>query len=55
VLTLLLNSFDRPMIAQELGLSEYTVADYTKQIYRHFDVRSQLELIRLFFHNELGT
>ena len=49
VLTLLLNGFDRSMIAAELKLSEHTVADYVKQVFRHFSVRGQLELMRAFF------
>jgi DNA-binding CsgD family transcriptional regulator len=53
VLTLMLAGFDRPMVARELGLSTHTVSDYTKQLYNHFNVRSQLGLIRRFYANDL--
>ncbi len=46
VLGLLLEGQGRQQIADHLGLSEYTVRDYMSQIYRHFGVRSQVELMR---------
>ena len=36
----------RKQIAAELGLSEHTVNDYVKAVYRHFGVNSQAALMR---------
>ena len=35
--------FTLPEIAQQLGLSRHTVADYVKQVYRKLDVSSRAE------------
>ena len=40
----------RKEIAADLGLSLHTVNDHLKQIYRHFGVRSQVELVARFCH-----
>lgn len=37
----------RHEIAEQLGLSPYTVRDYMSQLYRHFAVRSQPELMQM--------
>ncbi len=46
VFGLLMEGHGRQQIAGHLGLSEYTVRDYMSQIYRHFGVRTQVELLR---------
>lgn len=38
----------RKNIAEFLGLSAYTIADYTKEIYRRLDVSSQIELMKKY-------
>ena len=38
-------------VAQKLGLSEHTVGDYVKQIYKHFSVSSRAELLAHFISN----
>ena len=48
VLGLLLDGWERARIATHLSLSEATVRSYTSEIYRHFQVRSQRELIGRF-------
>ncbi len=54
VLNLLLDGLDRKRIALHMGISENTVSGYTKDIYRHFGVNSQVELMRKFLYSELG-
>jgi len=54
VLTLLLHGEARKAIADKLGLSIHTVGDYIKQVYRHFSVHSQSELIRRFVSGDGG-
>jgi DNA-binding CsgD family transcriptional regulator len=54
VLELLLQSQGRKQIAAHLGISENTVAGYTKEIYRHFRVRSHAELLRRFYQGDGG-
>lgn len=54
ILNLLLEGDPRKMIAQKLGLSEYTVSDYVKAIYKHFDVHSHTELILRFTKGDGG-
>lgn len=44
VLAFLLNGDSRKQIAAALGISEHTVSDYLKQLYRHFNVSSRGEL-----------
>ncbi len=48
VLTLLLEGYLCAEIAECYSLSPHTVKGYIRDIYRHFDVHSQLSLIRLF-------
>ncbi len=45
---LLLEGWSRKQMADHLGLSVHTVADYTKTVYRHFNVSGQKQLIRRF-------
>lgn len=47
-LNLLLEGLQRKTIADRMNLSVHTVNDYTKQIYRYFEVHSQAELITKF-------
>lgn len=48
VLNLVLEGMPRKMIASQLGISENTLGGYVKDIFRHFDVHSQAELIARF-------
>ncbi|GLI23113.1 hypothetical protein XFLAVUS301_27870 [Xanthobacter flavus] len=48
VLNLLLDGRTRKEIAVSLNLSEYTVAQYQRAVYRHFGVRSHATLLRRF-------
>lgn len=48
VLNLLLDGRTRKEIAVSLSLSEYTVAQYQRSVYRHFGVRSHATLLRRF-------
>lgn len=48
MLNLLIEGWSRKRIAAELGLSLHTVHDYVKQIYVHFGVHSQAELLVRF-------
>ncbi|HZZ70923.1 MAG TPA: LuxR C-terminal-related transcriptional regulator [Pirellulales bacterium] len=48
VLLLLLRGDSQKLIASKLDLSQHTVGDYMKQIYRHFDVNSRGELLGRF-------
>ena len=48
VLTLLLDGYLCKEIADLLHLSPHTVKGYIRDIYRHFNVKSQLSLIRLY-------
>lgn len=48
VLNLLLDGKPRREIARHLEISEHTVGDYTKAVYRFFNVNSHAELIRRF-------
>lgn len=50
VLNQLVHGSPRKQIAADLGISLHTVNDYLKQIYRHFGVRSQVELIARLRH-----
>jgi DNA-binding CsgD family transcriptional regulator len=49
VFNLLLDGLDRKSIASHMGISQNTVAGYAKDVYRHFGVNSQPQLIRRFF------
>lgn len=48
VLNLLLDGRSRKEIALDLQLSEYTIAQYQRSVYRHFGVGSQTSLLRRF-------
>lgn len=48
VLNLLLDGMSRKQIADHLDISENTVAGYARDVYRHFSVNSQAELMRKF-------
>lgn len=48
VMNLLLDGLGRKQIAANMGLSENTVAGYARDVYRHFQVCSQPELMRKF-------
>jgi len=48
VLNLLLEGLGRKQIAEQLSISENTVSGYTKNIYRHFQVNSHVELMKKF-------
>lgn len=48
VLNLLMEGHSRKAIADQLGISENTVAGYARDVFAHFGVHSQVELIRHF-------
>jgi len=48
VLIFLLGGDSRKEIARKLGLSEHTVGDYLKEIYKRFSVNSRAELLSQF-------
>lgn len=48
VLNLLLDGRTRKEMAASLSLSEYTIAQYQRSVYRHFGVRSHATLLRRF-------
>jgi len=48
VMNLLLDGMSRKSIANYLGIAENTVSGYVKEIYRHFRVSSQPELMHKF-------
>ncbi len=52
VLLMLLNGLSRKQIASRFVISEQTVGDHIKQIYRHFDINSAGELSALFLRNK---
>lgn len=54
VLLLLMGGDGRKQVARKLGLSDHTVADYTKVLYRHFDVNSRAELLAKFMAGDAG-
>ena len=51
VMSFLLTGDTLKEVAQKLGLSEHTVGDYVKQIYKHFSVSSRAELLAHFISN----
>ncbi|MEM1165698.1 MAG: LuxR C-terminal-related transcriptional regulator [Planctomycetota bacterium] len=55
VLGLLVDGMRKDSIAQHLGLSEHTVADYIKVLYKHYGVQSHVELMRRFMAGTLGN
>ncbi len=54
ILNLLCEGWSRKRIATHLGLSENTVHGYVKEIFRHFGVHSQPELIARFTKGDGG-
>jgi DNA-binding CsgD family transcriptional regulator len=54
VFMLLVQGYSRGRIASNLELSRHTVDEYVKEIYRHFDVHSQAELIGRFTKGDGG-
>jgi DNA-binding CsgD family transcriptional regulator len=52
ILNQLVHGRPRKDIAADLGISPHTVNDYIKQIFRHFGVRSHLELIARLRHGD---
>jgi DNA-binding CsgD family transcriptional regulator len=48
VFVMLFEGHDRKRIAHLLGISQHTAKDYISEVYRHFGVSSQVELIRRF-------
>ena len=48
VFTLLVDGYGCDEVAELLNLSPHTVKGYMKEVYKHFEVRSQIKLIRLF-------
>lgn len=48
VMVFLLGGDSQKEVARKLDLSEYTVGDYVKQIYKHFSVNSRAELLAHF-------
>ena len=55
VLELLLRGASIKEIASELGISPHTVKDYSRALYRHFDVCGRAELAAFFRGSENGT
>ena len=47
VFTLLVDGYGCDEIAELLSLSPHTIKGYMKEVYKHFEVRSQIKLIRL--------
>lgn len=54
VLIMLIEAHDKEEIARLLHISPHTVKDHIKAIYGHFEVSSQLELIRRFRFGNAG-
>lgn len=54
IMNFLVQGATREQIAEKLRLSPHTVADYVKEIYRHFGVHSQPELIAHFQNGDGG-
>jgi DNA-binding CsgD family transcriptional regulator len=54
VLNLLIHGLSRKQIAAGLSLSEHTVNDYVKAVYRHFGVNSQVQLASRFLRGDGG-
>ncbi len=54
VTNLLFQGWQRKKIASEIGISPQTLNGYVKEIYVHFDVHSQSELIRNFMTGDGG-
>jgi DNA-binding CsgD family transcriptional regulator len=54
VLIMLIEAHDKDEISRLLHISPHTVKDHIKAIYEHFEVSSQLELIRRFRFGDAG-
>lgn len=54
LLNQLVQGHSRKAIATALGISENTVHGYVKQVFRHFSVHSQAELIARLMHGDGG-
>lgn len=54
VSNLLFQGWQRKKIADEIGISLHTLNGYVKEIYAHFGVHSQAELIRRFMDGDGG-
>ena len=54
VLNLLIHGLSRKQIAAALSISEHTVNDYVKAVYRHFGVNSQVQLANRFLRGDGG-
>lgn len=50
VLNLLLDGMSRKEMASVLGIAENTVSGYAKDVYRHFEVNSHVDLMKKFLH-----
>jgi DNA-binding CsgD family transcriptional regulator len=55
VLNLLLDGLGRKQISHHLEITENTVAGYVKELYKHFGVQSQPELMRKFLTGQSGN
>jgi DNA-binding NarL/FixJ family response regulator len=55
VLNLMLDGLGRKQIGNEMALTENTVAGYIKDIYRHFEVNSQAQLMSKFIVGNTHT
>ena len=51
VMLMVLDGLPRKIIASQLGISEDTVGDHIKAIFRHYNVGSAMELAALFLRN----
>ena len=54
-LVLLLAGDTKREIADKLGISEHTVGDYTKNIYKHFNLNSRGALQAFFMSGQAGS
>lgn len=54
VFTLLLQGWNRRKIAEHLGITLNTSAGYIKEVYRHFGVSSQVQLLSTFLKGDGG-
>jgi len=53
VIVYLIQGDSRKEVARKLGLSEHTVGDYLKEIYRKFEVNSRAELLSKFIQSQI--
>ncbi len=51
---MILQGYEDGRIAEVLGISEHTVRDYVKTIFRHFGVNSRAEVVARFFVGDGG-